>query len=165
MGYYLRIQGIVLGFIHTSFGGLAIVMSLLTDHFNTVFPMHYTESIWIDCNTLSHEKINVVNDPYLQLQIREFCNKTASDKAMSYAKNQWFDMQFGWLVAVYFLWTGIFHFLYVTLLWKRYKETIEAKERFYLRWVEYAGSAALMMFLIVYIAVFIIVGVCINVIV
>lgn len=149
--FFLRIQGFVLGAVHCTFGVLAVIMSILTDDFNTTFPLHYTQGIWVNCKTFIHESINVVDHPLRQLRIRDFCNATTSDKVMAYAENTWFDVQFGWFVSVYFLWTGLFHLFYVTFYWSRYSECIEVdKSRFYLRWLEYAGSSSIMMLLIVY---------------
>lgn len=44
--FFLRIQGFVLGAVHCTFGVLAVIMSILTDDFNTTFPLHYTQGIW-----------------------------------------------------------------------------------------------------------------------
>lgn len=152
MNVFLRIQGFVLGLVHTAAGIAALVMSIMAlfDVLNTIFPLHYSKSMWIDCKTGRHEQINV-KEYNQRMRIRDFCNVTESDKVMFYTENVWFDMQMGWLVFVYFTWTGLFHLMYVTAYWYKYSEIISAgEERFRLRWFEYAVSAAIMIFLIAY---------------
>lgn len=158
MGYLLnlRIQGIVLGVIHCLCGVGALIMTILAEKggtFNDVFPFHYINNIWVDCKTRRHEQVTAAGADNILLRARmlDWCNGTNSDKAMSYGDIVWFDVSLGWLVFVYFVWTGVWHLLYVTLFWRRYVDCIdEQMDRFYLRWFEYAVSASIMMFLIVY---------------
>lgn len=149
--FFLRIQGFFLGTLHFSGALLALIASIDTNNFNTLFPLHYSKGIWIDCKNLTHERINVIDDTSLRLRIRDFCSSTKSVKAMTYTDNVWFDAPFGWLIMGYFLWTAIFHFFYVTVYWKTYMDkVVNAGERLRIRWLEYAVSASIMFFIISY---------------
>jgi hypothetical protein len=87
---------------------------------------------------------------FFTVEIRAFCAQTKSSKVMTYSVIDWHDVPFGWIVFAFFLWTGLAHLVYVTILWTRYKDSLEEGRRWTLRWVEYAVSASLMYFLILY---------------
>lgn len=147
---FLRIQGLVLGIVHVTCSAIALFMTI-SKNFNTDFPLHYNKNVWVDCKTFRHEEFVIPDKPLLQMRIRDWCNHTTSDKAMSYSEPVWFDIGFGWLVFTYFIWTGLFHIFYVTFWWNRYTQcVIEDRQCFFLRWFEYAWSASVMMFMISY---------------
>jgi hypothetical protein len=98
--------------------------------------------------SFAHE--NITTGGVNPVEIRAFCAQTKSSKVMTYSVIDWHDVPFGWIVFAFFLWTGLAHLVYVTILWTRYKDSLEEGRRWTLRWVEYAVSASLMYFLILY---------------
>ena len=147
---FIRIQGLVLGVVHLAGAIYSLVATLDTEIYNTYFPIHYPERIWVDCKNMLHEQINVKNDIVMQNSIRVWCNATKSERAMTYTNNIWFDFPFGWLLVAYFAWTALFHFIYTTIYWNHYIEVINEGKRLRIRWFEYAHSSAVLFFIFSY---------------
>lgn len=151
MELLVRIINLALFAAHTVAGVFAILLCFKAFpdiDSNTMFPVYYARQVWVDCKTRRHENLTTLGvDKYI---IRQWCNETSSDKAMTYAENVWVDADFGWIVAIFFLWTGIAHLMYSTVLWVPFSMALENRMSWKLRWVEYSFSSALMFSIICY---------------
>jgi len=71
------------------------------------------------------------------IEIREWCNDTESTKSMTYTVIDWFDADLGIVVTAYFLWTGLFHLPYSTILWTKLSKSLQNNQRWSWRWNEF----------------------------
>lgn len=151
MELLVRIINFALFLAHFIAGILTLLIALETFpdiKSNSVFPIYYARQIWVDCVDRRHENITTLGAD--KDDIRQWCNETLSKKAMTYAMNVWIDLDLGWIITAYFLWTGVAHLLYSTVLWAQFSETLQNRMRWKWRWVEYSVSAGLMFFIILY---------------
>lgn len=149
---FLRVFGSLLGLIHFGCGLVVLFFDWFLDDFGSRYQVYDNQMLWVDCK-------NLTNIPQYQHDIRlsaiDYCNKHIvgkDTKSMFYSNKVYFEFDFVYILGFIFLWTGIWHFIYVSpCVWNKYiSEELVDGENTRLRWIEYGPSSGLMIFLIAY---------------
>ena len=146
---YLWLLNVLGGLAYLGLAVGAILCVYLIDDINTKVPFMHFPSIWVDCQKLTHETIYTDLDVETKVDIRAHCIQFANN-TMSYYKADTFEGDLLWPVVVFLAWTGIAHLMYASV-WRTYiKDINNTRGTPYYRWLEYAFSAGIMMFIIYY---------------
>ena len=148
----LRIFGFILGLIHSACGLVILFFEWFMTDFSSRYQVYDNEMLWVDCK-------NVSNIPDYGNRTRfmatYYCHEYiigTKTKSMFYANKVYYEVDFAYIIAFIFLWTGAWHFVYISppYMWKIMTKNFSLNINTRLRWVEYGPSAGLMMFLIAY---------------
>ena len=148
----LRIQHLILGFIHISLGILAVLLPL-SENINAKVAVYAGIPSWIDCVDYNHEKFQPYKyDVVERDKVREFCVDIETSGVMFLTNIKYILLDSQWFVFAFFVWTGLAHIFYTTLYANSYKKLLDDDKCLRIRWLEYGVSAGIMIGIIAYLS-------------
>ena len=149
----LRIYGILLGLVHTACGAVILYLQIAHDDYTSRFQLVYDQALWFDCDSTIPDYGNNQFNESIGGRIQLYCQHSPGSKSMFYPNTVYFDVDLAYLLAAVFIWTGLWHFAYVSpCMWRAHiaDRLWTDDENPAIRWIEYGPSAGLMMFIIAY---------------
>ena len=145
-------SGFSLGIAHFGAGLAVLILQNFHDDFNSKYQVFYNQPYWVDCNNSSRVypyESDITNN------IHDYCKDfivNSTVKSMFYNHRYYLEVDFAYIVAVYFIVTGLWHFAYVfPWVWTHYvEERLNENRNIELRWIEYGPTSGLMLFVIAY---------------